>query len=226
MKYIDQIINYLMEEKISTTEVADALGKKGAVPNIMPLNRGLYRVGRIKWVYALDESNWSVHNQIRKINDDQVIFIDSFQCGDRAIIGELVCKYLLVHHKSRAVIIRGKVRDAGSIIQKGWPVWCTGCSPVGCFKEKPEEDLNETIKMECRKSYDEGIAVCDDGGVVVIPKDKMDLDFLNALHDIHEQEDIWFDRLDNYKKNTYDIVCRKEYLLDKEYMEMRKKSRK
>ena len=30
-------------------------------------------------------------------------------------------------------------------------------------------------------------------------------------------KDIWFDRLDHYKENTFDIVCMKNYLKDENY---------
>lgn len=226
MEIIDKIIDYLVEEKISTTEVADALGKTGAVPDLMPLNRGQYRVGKIKWVYACEESNWTIHDQIKTVDEGQIIFIDSFHCGDRALIGELVSKYLFAYCKTRAVIVRGKVRDAARLIQENWPIWCSGCSPIGCFKEKPVEDISDLLKTEYRAKYDGGIAICDDCGVVVIPKGKADINLLNTLYYVENQERIWFDRLDHYRENTYEIVCQKKYLTDKSYMEMHQRKMK
>ena len=66
--------------------------------------------------------------------------------------------------------------------------------------------------------YEGAIAVCDDCGVVVISKDKITEDFYKALENIENQEDIWFDRLDHYKENTFEIVCKKQYLNDDIYM--------
>ena len=37
-------------------------------------------------------------------------------------------------------------------------------------------------------------------------------EFYNKLVAIEEQEDIWFDRLDRHKENTFEIVCLKNYL--------------
>lgn len=223
MKIIDEIIYYLMKERVSTTEVADALGKTGAVPNLMPLNRGQYQAGKIKWVYACEESNWTIHDQIKMVDEGLIIFIDSFHCNDRALIGELVSKYLFVYRKTKAVIVNGKVRDATSLMQKNWPIWCTGCSPIGCFKEKPTKDISDILKIKQREKYDGGIAVCDDCGVVVIPKEKVDINLLNTLYCVENQEKIWFDRLDHYKENTYEIVCEKKYLTDKSYMKMQQR---
>lgn len=59
--------------------------------------------------------------------------------------------------------------------------------------------------------YDGSIAVCDDTGVVIIPKELHTEEFLEKLDFIENQEDIWFECLDHKKWNTYDIVCLKKY---------------
>ena len=52
----------------------------------------------------------------------------------------------------------------------------------------------------------------DDTGVVIIPPENVNDDMLVKLQHIENQEDIWFDCLDRYKWNTYEIVCLKKYL--------------
>lgn len=213
-----RIVDYLVRNRVSTTEVADALGKTGVLPKLMPVNQGYYKAGRIKWVYAYDESNWPVHEQIQDIEEDCVVFVEAFDCGDRAIFGELVSKYLLLYRQSRALVISGKMRDAAALIKEKWPIWCSGFNPVGCFNRKPQNELDSELKREHFEKYDGAIAVCDDCGVVVIPKERITEDFLEKLHFMEDQEDIWFDRLDHYKESTFEIVCEKKYLDDKAYM--------
>ncbi len=53
----NKIIDYIRRNRVSTTEVADCLGKAGVLPNVMPINRGHFKVGNVKWVYAFDNSN-------------------------------------------------------------------------------------------------------------------------------------------------------------------------
>ena len=67
MNITDKIIEYIQMNKVSTTEVADCLGKTGVLPGIYPVNQGQFRAGRVKWVYAYNESNWDVHEQIRDV---------------------------------------------------------------------------------------------------------------------------------------------------------------
>lgn len=217
----ERIIDYLVRNRVSTTEVADCLGKAGVLPNLMPCNPGYYKAGKIVWVYAYDESNWPVHEQIQNIDEDSIVLVDTKNCGDRAIFGELVSKYILLYHQSRAIVVNGKMRDAAQIIRQSWPIWCSGYTPVGCFNRKPDVEIDEIWKKEHCEKYNGAIAVCDDCGVVVIPKEHITEKFLEKLYHIEDQEDIWFDRLDHYKESTFDIVCKKKYLEDETYMSIR-----
>lgn len=218
----NRIIDYLVRNRVSTTEVADCLGKTGVITGLMPCNPGYYRAGRIIWTYAFDESNWTLHEQIQTINEDEIIFVDTLNCGDRAIFGELVSKYLLLYRQCRAIAVNGKLRDAAAIIRQNWPIWCTGYTPVGCFNSKPKNEIDSYWKRNHFEKYNGAIAVCDDCGVVVIPKEEISEAFIAKLHSIENQEDIWFDRLDHYKESTFDIVCKKKYLDDETYMGIRK----
>ena len=52
-----QIIEKIRRNRISTTEVADCLGKTGALPGVAALNRGHFRVGEIFWTYAYNSNS-------------------------------------------------------------------------------------------------------------------------------------------------------------------------
>lgn len=221
MKIRKQIIDYLVRNRVSTTEVADVLGKTGVIPDLMPVNMGMYKAGKVKWIYAYEASNWPVHEQIQDMEEDCIVFVDSFDCEDRAIFGELVSKYILLYHQSRAIVVKGKMRDAAALHKENWPIWCSGYTPVGCFNRKPSAPLDEKLKEKHFNMYDGAIAVCDDCGVVLIPKNKINEEFLKGLYSIENQEDIWFDRLDHYKESTFEIVCEKNYLKDEVYMSRR-----
>lgn len=219
----EKIVDYLVRNRVSTTEVADALGKTGVLPGVFPINKGMYKAGVVKWIYAYGESNWPVHEQIQNIDEDRIILVDAFDCNGRAVFGELVSKYLLLYRQSRALVILGNMRDAAALLRNNWPIWCEGYNPVGCFNRKPNFEFDLSEERLCREKYEGSIAVCDDCGVVIIPKDKLNEEFLGKLIQIEEQEDIWFDRLDYYKENTFQIVCKKEYLSDDKYMKYRKR---
>ena len=179
---LEKIIDYLTRDRVSTTEVADALGKTGVLPDVFPINRGHYRAGVIKWVYAYNESNWTVHEQIRNIDEDCIVLVEAFDCNNRAILGELVSKYILLYRQCKALVVCGNTRDASHLIAQNWPIWCQGFNPVGCFNKQLTNDLDISIKEEHLKKYDGAIAVCDDCGVVIIPKEKINKEFFTISY--------------------------------------------
>ncbi len=211
-----KIIDYIKRNRVSTTEVADCLNKTGALKGVRSINRGGFRVGPIKWVYAYNSSNWSVHEQVIDTKEGDIVFIEAFNCEDRAIIGELVSKYILVYRQAAAIISNTNFRDANDLIKEKYPIWCAGFNPEGCFNKKIEKTLEKDILEEHRNKYDGAIAVCDDTGVVIIPKEDITEAFFSKLEEIEAQEDVWFECLDHRKWNTYDIVCLKKYLTEKE----------
>ena len=210
----EKIIQTIRKNRISTTEVADCLGKTGAIKGCRAVNKGQFAVGNIKWIYAYDETNWPVHEQARDVKEGDIVFIEAFNCGDRAIIGELVTKFMILYRGAAAVVSNSNFRDGNDIIKQRYPVWCKGFNPEGCFNVKPERPLDEEIRKQHEALYDGSIAVCDDTGVVVIPKELHTEEFIEKLNHIEDQEDIWFECLDHRKWDTYDIVCLKKYLTE------------
>lgn len=211
----ERIVDYIKRNRVTTTEVADCLGKSGALEGVTAINRGHFRVGIIRWTYAYSESNWQVHKDLTDVQKEEVIFIDSFECNGRAIIGELVSKYLLLYRQASAIVCRAPMRDAGAVIRENYPIWSMGLSPVGCFNMPPQQEADEGRIRPAREFYEGAIAVCDDAGVVIIPKELHTEEFLNKLIAIEQQEDIWFERLDRKQENTFEIVCEKKYLQER-----------
>lgn len=213
MTFTDKIIRKIRQNRISSTEIADCMNKTGNLDyGLYPLNPRHFKVGRVKWTYALNESNWEHHEQIADIAPGFVVITEPFHCGERAIFGDLVTKYLMLYRESEALVVLGKLRDVPHLIKENYPIWLKGVSPIGCFNQKSEIGLDEAIIAERRAKYDDAIAVCDDSGVIIIPKELHTEEFMKKLDWIEEQEDIWFDCIDRRKWSTYDTVCLKKYL--------------
>ena len=210
------IIEYIQNNRVSTTEVADCLGKSYgfASPEMLPINKGHFIVGETNYLYAVEGSNWNIHEDLHNNKySDSVIFIDAIDVEDRALVGDLVSKYCLLYLSNRAIVTNGKMRDAHRLIKENYPIWCSGVSPVGCFNTKPEHIDKYDIQIKERKNNIQGaVTVCDDSGVVIIPKDKLNEDFYNKLIEIEKQEDIWYECVDARKWSTFDTVCMKRYM--------------
>jgi regulator of RNase E activity RraA len=209
----EKIINYISKNRVSTTEVADCLGKSGAVHDVYPLTPGHFVVGEIYYLYAIQDSNWMVHEELDKcLVSNKIVFIDAIDVHDRAIIGDIVSKYVLLYCENKAIVCTGKMRDAHCLIKENYPIWCTGVSPVGCFNKPVDLTNFKKIVYERKNSLQGAIAVCDDSGVVIIPKSEINEAFYDKLIAIELQEDIWYDCIDRKKWSTFRTICLKEYL--------------
>ncbi len=207
------IIEHILKLRMSTEEISDILGKTGALRGIHSVNVGKYAVGEIQYVCAYSNSNWPVHEQIINLKPEKICFIDTCFVNEYAIFGELVSSYIINKRKAKAIIINGLVRDAAGIRSKGYPIWCSGVTPLGCFNVcvNPNPEIQRHIKSG-RNFYEGSIAVCDDSGVVVIPQEELRNDFIARLDFMRNQEKTWFDCVLNHDWNTYDTVCLKKYV--------------
>lgn len=213
MEIKERIIDYIRKNRVSTTEVADCLGKSGALEGVMPLNPHHFAVGEVHYLYAIEDSNWTVHEELdQNPVTDKIVMIDAIDVHDRAVIGDIVSKYILLYQCNRGIICTGRMRDAHVLIKENYPLWCKGVSPVGCFnREVDKGKFTEEINRR-RECYHGMIAVCDDSGVVLIPKEDITEELYRRLVAIEEQEDIWYDCIDRRKWSTYRTICLKEYL--------------
>lgn len=202
-----EIIDLIKKNRISTTEVADALGKKGSIQNVLPVNPGHHCVGRICAVYATGGSNYFVHENIKRITPGDIFLISTLDFQEnQAIIGDLIARSVLLYSGAAAIVVEGNVRDYARLLRENYAIWSQGRNPVGA--------INSKKGTATPHPYDNGIAVCDDGGVVIIPPEEVSNQLLDALHAIEKQEDIWYFCLNTLKWSTFEIVCEKRYEID------------
>ncbi|MBU7006395.1 RraA family protein [Phosphitispora fastidiosa] len=206
-----KLIEYIKKNRVSSTEVADCLGKRGAIPNIKALNRGHFEVGNVFWAYAYGGSNWDLHEQLQHVKENDIVLVEVFDSDNKAVFGDLVSKYLILYRQVSAIVVVGNLRDVPRLMKENWPIWCEGFNPIGCENVQLESKLDEKIIIERRNQYDGAIAVCDDTGVVLIPQSFHNEEFYRRLEFIESQEDIWYECIDRKKMTTFEAVCLKKY---------------
>jgi len=208
-----KILKFVLRNRVSSTEIADCLGKNGVLEGVTAVNRGIYRAGYVRYIYAHSESNWSIHEQARDVQEGEIVVMDGINVNNRALVGELVSKFIVLYREAAAIVALERMRDANDLIKNNYPVWSRGFSPVGCFnKDVPESEEVRKIVAERRARFDGALAVCDDTGVVVVQREQLTEEFYERLEFIEEQEDIWFNCIDFKKWDTFDTVCLKRYL--------------
>lgn len=215
----EKIIELIKKNRISSVEVADALGKSGVLAGPKPLSTGQHVVGEVQYIYGHSESNWPIHKQGENVNEGGILYVDTFECNDKAAFGDIVAKYFLLYKQVEGVVVNGLLRDVHTLKKENYPIWCKGITPLGCYNKDVEETLEISNQVRLKKLQLEGsIMVCDDSGCTVISKNRINEDTYNRLEFIELQEDIWFYCLDTLKWSTYKTICEKAYLKDKDVL--------
>ena len=207
-----EILEFIQKNKLSSVEISDAQGKKGNIEDMLPLTSSKYVAGIVKYVYTWGGSNWPLHEQIQMINKNSIIFVDAYECGKKALLGDLVCKQLFVYQQIKGLIVNGYVRDAHRLVKEGYPIWCKGVTPLGCSNEKVvKNNMIEEYFSPRLKQLDNAILVADDSGCSVIDKHEDETSMVKKLEAIERKEDLWYYCLDRLKMNTFEIICEKKY---------------
>lgn len=211
MDLTDNIIDYIEKNRVSSTEVADCLGKTGLLdPKLKPILPKKRAVGKVFYAPSFNGSNWYTHYFLQHAPENHIIFIEAINCGEKSTIGSLVAKYAMLYKRAKGIINLAPIRDAHELIKEEYPIWTYGFSPIGL--KNIDNGLDENLYQQKKAEYEGSIIVADDCGVVIVKKEQLTEDFLQALKNIEEQEDIWFDCLDRLKYSTFEIVCQKKYL--------------
>jgi regulator of RNase E activity RraA len=204
---LEEIINFLKINRVSTTEVADALGKTGGLSRVSALNRGHYAFGRVRHIKCFDGSNFEIHDNLDSLSVNDILLVDPSEYSDLAYVGDLIAKYTLLYKRAAGIIVKGHIRDTSRLIRENYPIWSYGSNPVGATNMKTRH-LSSSNKGE----FEGGIAICDDGGVVLIHPTQITDRTLTKLNQIELQESLWYYCLDILGWNTREIVCDKKYL--------------
>ncbi len=214
MNLDSEIVELIRRNRISTTEIADALGKTGSLPGLLPLNSLKYAVGKVRLIEPMNDSNYILHKELEAVEPGEVIHIRPIGFSDVAVFGDLVAKYTLLYKQAAAIVVEGNVRDTARLVREQYPIWCMSSNPVGAVNFKTHSEETQVGSEQSR--INGGIAVCDEGGVVIIPANLIDSNLSKKLQHIEALEDLWHYCLNTLKWSTYDIVVKKRYLEDSE----------
>ncbi len=211
MNFYQELKDYIEKEKMSSTEIADAMGKTGAIPHLHPVSEADFVIGKMRCLFTANNSNYYLHTQLDLIEEDEVVVVFTEGCENKAIFGDIVCKYMLEVKKAKAVVVQGFMRDIDVIKERNYALWCQGYTPIGCFNREtsPYPYEKKNIKMQ---KYAGSLVVCDATGVVSIPECYFNQSMLNRLKGLRLQEEVWNYCISDLGWNTDRTICKKDYL--------------
>lgn len=158
--------------KIPASNIADTMGRSCAMnPRIKLVSSPVAQVvaGPAYTVKCRAGDNLLLHAALNYCREGDIIVVSNEEDDTRALIGEVMMAYLYKVKKVAAIIIDGPIRDIDEIGKWDFPVYATGTTPGGPYKEGPGE-VNVPIACGGISVNPGDIIVADPDGVIVIPR--------------------------------------------------------
>jgi regulator of RNase E activity RraA len=164
----------IMEQfkNIPASNTADVMGRSCAMnPRIRLVSspKAQMTVGPAFTVKCRAGDNLLLHAALNYCNKGDYIIVSNEADDTRSLIGEVMMAYLYCTKKVAGIIIDGPIRDIDEISKWDFPVYCTGTTPGGPYKEGPGE-IN--VPISCGEiSINPGdIILSDPDGIICIPR--------------------------------------------------------
>ncbi len=157
--------------QIPAANTCDVMNRNSAMnPRIRMIARGERPIvaGPALTVKCRAGDNLAIHAAMELCREGDVMVVSNEGDTTRSLMGDNMMAYLKFHKKIAALVVDGPLRDVDEIQGWGFPVYCTGTTPGGPYKEGPGE-VNVPISCGNVSVRPGDIVVCDSDGIIVIP---------------------------------------------------------
>ena len=164
----------LVEEfkTVPASNTADVMGRSCAMnPRIRLVSspKAQMMAGPAFTVKCRAGDNLTLHAALNLCQEGDVIVVSNEEDTTRALMGEVMMAYLRYTKKIAGIILDGPIRDIDEIGKWDFPVYCTGTTPGGPYKEGPGE-INVPISCGGISVNPGDIILAEPGGIIVIPR--------------------------------------------------------
>lgn len=159
-------------QNIPASNTADVMGRSCAMhPRIHLVSspKAQMMVGPSYTVKARAGDNLALHAALNYCQEGDVLVVSNEGDNSRALMGEIMMAYLKCTKKVAGIVLDGPIRDIDEIGKWDFPVYCTGTTPGGPYKEGPGE-VNVPIACGNISVNPGDIILGDPDGVIVIPR--------------------------------------------------------
>ena len=157
---------------IPASNTADVMGRSCAMhPRIHLVSspKAPCMVGPAYTVKCRAGDNLTLHAALTYCHEGDVLIVSNEEDETRALIGEVMMSYLFYTKKVAGIVIDGPIRDIDAIGTWDFPVYCTGTTPGGPYKEGPGE-INVPVACGGISVNPGDVILGDADGVIVIPR--------------------------------------------------------
>ncbi len=176
-----ELVNQFKE--IPSSNVADVMARSCAMhPRIRLVSspKAQVMVGPAYTVKGRAGDNLALHAALNRCSEGDVLVVSNEEDETRAIMGEVMMAYLRYTKKVAGIIIDGPIRDIDEIGKWDFPVYCTGTTPGGPYKDGPGE-INVPVACGGVSVNPGDIISADPDGVIVIPRKDADVILKDAI---------------------------------------------
>lgn len=157
---------------IPASNTCDVMGRNAAMnPRIRLVSspKSQMMVGPALTVKVRAGDNLALHAALNMAEEGDVLVVSNEGDMTRSLMGEIMMAYLRYTKKAAGIVLDGPIRDIDEIGKWDFPVYCTGTTPGGPYKEGPGE---VNVPVSCGNiSVNPGdIILADPDGVIVIPR--------------------------------------------------------
>ncbi len=164
----------LVEEfkNIPASNCADVMERScGMNPRIrlMSSPKSQMMAGPAFTVKARAGDNLLIHAALNLVQEGDVLVVSNEGDQTRSLIGEVMLAYLFFTKKVAGIILDGPIRDIDEVKNWDFPIYATGTTPGGPYKEGPGE-VNVPISCGEQSVRPGDIILADPDGIIVIPR--------------------------------------------------------
>jgi len=159
-------------KEIPASNTADCMGRNCAMNpriHLMSSPKDECMVGPAFTVKCRAGDNLALHAALNYCQEGDVLVVSNEEDTTRALMGEVMMTWLRYEKKIAGIVLDGPIRDIGSMGSWDFPIYATGTTPGGPYKEGPGE-VNVPIACGGVSVNPGDIILADPDGVICIPR--------------------------------------------------------
>ena len=157
---------------LPASNVADCFGRDSAMnPRIRLISKPSHSsvCGPAYTIKCRGGDNLFIHAAMQYMSEGDVVVISNEEETTRSLLGEVMVSYMFYQRKIAALVIDGPIRDSEELSKWDFPIYCTGTTPGGPYKDGPGE-INVPIACGGISVNPGDLILGDYDGVICIPR--------------------------------------------------------